>query len=78
MDARPGFHQSLSLLQRELQDMGESVKDLILKSVESLAKFDENAAQQVIKNDDRIDDYLMTIDELSLRLIALQQPMASD
>ncbi|NOU70756.1 phosphate signaling complex protein PhoU [Paenibacillus sp. LMG 31458] len=78
MDARPGFHQSLSVLQKELQDMGESVKDLILKSVESLAKFDENAARQVIKNDDLIDDYLTTIDELCLRLIALQQPMASD
>ena len=78
MDARPGFHQSLSLLQKELQDMGESVKDLILKSVDSLAKFDEKAARQVIKNDDLIDDYLTTIDELCLRLIALQQPMASD
>ena len=30
------------------------------------------------KNDDLIDDYLTTIDELCLRLIALQQPMASD
>lgn len=78
MDARPGFHQSLSVLQSELQNMGENVKDLILKSVESLAKFDENAARQVIKNDDHIDDYLTTIDELCLRLIALQQPMASD
>lgn len=78
MDARPGFHQSLSVLQRELQDMGESVKDLVLKSVESLAKFDEIMARQVIKNDDLIDDYLTTIDELCLRLIALQQPMASD
>ncbi|NRF90668.1 phosphate signaling complex protein PhoU [Paenibacillus frigoriresistens] len=78
MDARPGFHQSLSILQKELQDMGESVKDLILKSVESLAKSDENTARQVIKNDDHIDDYLTKIDELCLRLIALQQPMASD
>ncbi|KQX46043.1 MULTISPECIES: phosphate signaling complex protein PhoU [unclassified Paenibacillus] len=78
MDARPGFHQSLSVLQSELQDMGERVKDLILNSVESLAKFDENMARQVIKNDDHIDDYLTTIDELCLRLIALQQPMASD
>lgn len=78
MDARPGFHQSLSILQKELQDMGEMVKDLILKSVESLAKFDENTARQVIKNDDLIDDYLTKIDELCLRLIALQQPMASD
>lgn len=78
MDARPGFHQSLTLLQTELLEMGESVKELILKSVDSLATLDEKAAQQVIKNDDQIDDYLTRIDELSLRLIALQQPMASD
>lgn len=78
MDARPGFHQSLSLLQKELLNMGESVKELILKSVASLAHLDEKTAQQVIKNDDLIDDYLTRIDELSLRLIALQQPMASD
>ncbi|MDD9265821.1 phosphate signaling complex protein PhoU [Paenibacillus sp. GCM10023248] len=78
MDARPGFHQSLSLLQEELLNMGESVKELILKSVHSLANLDERTAQQVIKNDDQIDDYLTIIDELSLRLIALQQPMASD
>jgi phosphate transport system protein len=78
MDARPGFHQSLTLLQKELLEMGESVKELILSSVNSLATLDEKAAQQVINNDDQIDDYLTRIDELSLRLIALQQPMASD
>ncbi|MBP1963582.1 phosphate signaling complex protein PhoU [Paenibacillus aceris] len=78
MDARPGFHQSLTLLQTELLEMGENVKELILKSVDSLATLNEKAAQQVIKNDDQIDDYLTRIDELSLRLIALQQPMASD
>ena len=38
MDARPGFHQSLALLQKELQQMGESVEDLIYKSVESLGQ----------------------------------------
>ncbi|MFD0698683.1 phosphate signaling complex protein PhoU [Paenibacillus sp. GCM10027628] len=78
MDARPGFHQSLSLLQKELLDMGESAQNLVRSAVESLAKLDEKAATQVIKNDDVIDDYLTRIDELSLRLIALQQPMASD
>ncbi|RTE11545.1 phosphate signaling complex protein PhoU [Paenibacillus whitsoniae] len=78
MDARPGFHQSLSLLQQELQQMGESVEKLIFKSVQSLAALDEKAAQQVINTDDLIDDYLTRIDELCLRLIALQQPMASD
>ncbi|MBD0381322.1 phosphate signaling complex protein PhoU [Paenibacillus sedimenti] len=78
MDARPGFHQSLVLLQKELLDMGDSAQNLVRSAVESLAKLDEKAADQVIKNDDLIDDYLTRIDELSLCLIALQQPMASD
>lgn len=58
--------------------MGSSVENLIHSAVESLSKLDEQQAQQVIKDDDMIDDYLTRIDELSLRLIALQQPMASD
>ncbi|MEW9698394.1 phosphate signaling complex protein PhoU [Paenibacillus sp. SI8] len=78
MDARPGFHQSLALLQQELLEMGNSAQKLIRSAVESLAKLDDKAATQVIKSDDIIDDYLTRIDELSLRLIALQQPMASD
>jgi len=78
MDARPGFHQSLTLLQKELLEMGSSAQNSIRAAVESLEKLDEKAATQVIKNDDLIDDYLTKIDELSLRLIALQQPMASD
>ncbi|NEW07675.1 phosphate signaling complex protein PhoU [Paenibacillus sp. SYP-B3998] len=78
MDARPGFHQSLGLLQQELLDMGNSAQNLIRSSVEALAKLDDKSATQVIKSDDVIDDYLTRIDELSLRLIALQQPMASD
>lgn len=78
MDRRPGFHQSLELLQKELLQMGSSVENLIHSAVESLSKLDEQQAQQVIKDDDMIDDYLTRIDELSLRLIALQQPMASD
>lgn len=78
MDTRSSFHQSIDELQKKLLGMGKSVEELILKSVESLAKLDEDAAQQVIKNDDLIDDCLTTIDELCLRLIALQQPMASD
>ncbi|MFC5451843.1 phosphate signaling complex protein PhoU [Paenibacillus aestuarii] len=78
MDARPGFHQSLSLLQQELLEMGNSTQNSIRAAVESLEKLDEKAATQVIKNDDLLDEYLTKIDELSLRLIALQQPMASD
>jgi len=78
MDTRSGFHHSLELLQKELLQMGSSVEKLIHQAVESLSQLDEGQAQQIIERDDLIDDYLTTIDELCLRLIALQQPMASD
>ncbi|MCD1258941.1 phosphate signaling complex protein PhoU [Paenibacillus athensensis] len=78
MDTRSGFHHSLELLQTELLQMGSSVEKLIHQAVESLSQLDEGQAQQIIERDDLIDDYLTTIDELCLRLIALQQPMASD
>ncbi|SEB80790.1 phosphate signaling complex protein PhoU [Paenibacillus sp. GP183] len=78
MDTRSGFHTSLDLLQKELLAMGSSVENLILQAVESLSLLDENLAKETIDNDDKIDASLTRIDELSLRLIALQQPMASD
>lgn len=78
MDTRTGFHTSLDLLQKELLAMGDSVEDLIHQAVDSLSLLDEQLARETIENDDLIDEYLTKIDELSLRLIALQQPMASD
>ncbi|MBP1989421.1 phosphate signaling complex protein PhoU [Paenibacillus eucommiae] len=78
MDTRSGFHQSLELLQTELLAMGNSVENLIHQAVDSLTRLDEKLAHDIIESDDHIDDYLTTIDELCLRLIALQQPMASD
>jgi phosphate transport system protein len=78
MDNRSGFHTSLEFVQQELLAMGDSVENLILRAVDSLSHLDEQLARETIENDDEIDDYLTKIDEMCLRLIALQQPMASD
>jgi phosphate transport system protein len=78
MDTRSGFHTSLELMQKELLDMGSSVENSILRAVDSLRRLDEKLARETIENDDLIDEYLTRIDELGFRLIALQQPMASD
>jgi phosphate transport system protein len=78
MDTRSSFHQSIDELQKELLDMGQSVENLIHLAVESLSQMNVKVAQEIIDGDDQIDDYLTNIDELCLRLIALQQPMASD
>ncbi|TVY08092.1 phosphate signaling complex protein PhoU [Paenibacillus cremeus] len=78
MDNRVNFHQSLVLLQQNLFSMGSQVELLIHQAVEALARMDEKLAKQTIEQDDQIDDMLIRIEESCLRLIALQQPMASD
>lgn len=78
MDNRINFHQALDQLQEKLLEMGGQVQDMIVQAVKALARQDEKLARQTIAQDDRIDEMTLTIEEESLRLIALQQPMASD
>jgi phosphate transport system protein len=78
METRSSFHHSLDELQRKLLDMGASVEHLIHSAGESLARHDDKLAKDVIDSDDKIDESLQHIEDLCLRLIALQQPMASD
>ncbi|MED4599163.1 phosphate signaling complex protein PhoU [Paenibacillus validus] len=78
MDTRSNFHQAVEDLQQELLNMGTLVENSIEGAVEALAKRDETLAKQTIDQDDQIDDKLLQIEENCLRLIALQQPMASD
>jgi phosphate transport system protein len=72
------FDQSLSELQQELVKMGSMVEEAIHLAVESLIKQNLVLAQQIIDGDDLIDDLTLKIEEGCIRLIALQQPLASD
>ena len=78
MDTRSIFHQSLDNLQKELLDMGYLVETQIRQSVESMKTLNMDIAHSVIECDDRIDEMLLHIESLCLRLIALQQPLAGD
>lgn len=78
MDTRSAFHQSLDELEKELLNLGERVEESIHRAVESLAKMDAELAGELIAQDDGIDEKVLNIEERCLRLIALQQPMASD
>jgi phosphate transport system protein len=78
MDTRSNFHNSLEELQKALQRMGDTAEEAIKGAIESLAHLDDQQAKIVIDRDDVVDETLLMIEELSMRLIALQQPMASD
>ncbi len=75
---REGFEASITSLKEEVVKMMESVEELVIKSMEALLNRDVELAREVIKLDDNVDDFLESIEEKTVELIALQQPMAKD
>src|SRR6266567_5186539 len=58
--------------------MGSLVESAIHHAVLALVERSEELARQVLGNEDRINHLEIEIDELAVRLLALQQPMARD
>jgi phosphate transport system protein len=75
---RKSFHEQLDELQQDVLKMGTMVEQAIFNAVKSLKTRDETLAQQVIDGDDSIDIFQVRIEDDCVRLLALQQPMASD
>ena len=78
MDNRPNFHHSIEELQHDIIKMGHLVEKQIEKAVQSIVNMDPQIAEDVVDHDDEVDLLMLNIEERCLRLIALQQPMASD
>ncbi len=72
------FIEELEDLQGRLLEMGTLVESAIHTSILALTERSETQAQQVLGNEDRINHLEIEIDELAVRLLALQQPMAKD
>jgi len=72
------FDQELSELKDLILKMGIMVQEAIQRSVEALKKLDKNLAQEVVRDDEKIDRLELEIDEISIQLVALRQPEASD
>jgi len=58
--------------------MSGLVESAIYRSVQALVDKDEDQAQQVLEDEARINQLEIEIDDLATRLLALQQPIASD
>lgn len=75
---RKSYREQLEELQQEVLKMGTLVEQTIFNAVKSLKERDEELARQIIEGDDLIDDYQIGIEDFCIKLLALQQPMASD
>ncbi len=72
------FDEELKELNQQILKMAGMAEESIAKSIESLSKRDEALAREVIDFDKKVDELELLIDEMTLDLLALRQPMAVD
>ncbi|HVW84753.1 MAG TPA: phosphate signaling complex protein PhoU [Bryobacteraceae bacterium] len=72
------FEEELKTLNRALQEMGALVAQSIHRSVLSLVEKNEDYAHQVLRDEARVDQLEIQIDDLVASLIAREAPVARD
>ena len=70
--------EELNKLNKHLLTMATLTEQAIHKSIEALKARDKKMAQQVIEDDNEIDELEISIEEQTIALLALFQPMAKD
>ncbi len=75
---RVGFEQKLKRLHDEVLVLASMVEEALAESVKILGSRDLEAAERLIKYDERVNARRFEIEESTLTLIATQQPVARD
>ena len=78
MEIRTNYHKRLRLIQDDILAMGSMVEKAIINSVEALKNRNLELAQQIIKDDQKVNQKRFEIEDKCTQLIATQQPMAGD
>lgn len=78
MEIRTAFHRHLREIQDNVLVMGSMAEKAITASIKALKERDTELANQIIKDDIKINQQRFMIEEKCIQLIATQQPMASD
>ena len=72
------FDQELKLLKAKLLEMSALVESAIYRSVQGVVEKNAALAEQVMKNEARINQLEIEVDDLAISLLALQAPLAAD
>lgn len=78
MQQRQSFDIALKELKLKLLRMGGDIQEAIRNAVTALKTFDKTRADTVVQNDIKINRQEHDIEDLCIRLIATQQPVATD
>lgn len=72
------FQQELNHLKEELLGMAGLAEKAIANAIDALVKRDSALAEKTVREDKAINEMELEIDDLSLKLLALHQPLAGD
>jgi phosphate transport system protein len=72
------FQEELDELKSELVGMAGLAEEVVDLAIQALLERSREKAESVIARDNEIDDAELRIEEMAVRLLALQQPMARD
>ncbi len=72
------FDTELDELKNQLLEMGALVASSVHRSILALTEKSEDLAHQVLRDESRVDQMEIQIDDFATRLIATQQPVARD
>lgn len=75
---RHHFEEELQALKRRLLNMGALVEERVHQAIQALMERRPEATDKIIAGDEDVNDLQIEIDDRCLKLLALQQPMASD
>jgi len=75
---RHHFEEELQVLKNRLLNMGALVEERVHEATHSLIERRPETAERIIASDQEVNDLQIEIDDRCLKLLALQQPMASD
>jgi len=75
---RKTFHQRVEEITEDVLAMGSLVQEAVHNSIEALLKMDTQLAEKIIKDDEKVNEYDISIEEKCIVLQAEHQPVAVD
>jgi phosphate transport system protein len=72
------YDEELEHLSKAIAQMGGLAEGQFASAIQAVAKRDSDLAMRVVSNDSRVDELEQEVDALSLRMLALRQPVAVD
>jgi phosphate transport system protein len=72
------FEQELEQLKGKLLEMSALVESAIYRSIQGVVDKNQELAEQVLKNEARINQLEIEVDDMAISLLALQAPLAAD